>query len=143
MNISPDVIKDLLPLYLAGEASAGTRDLLEQYLREHPTFAREVREQIERSTALLTAPAVEAAPASDHEKATLERVRRFNRSRSYVLALSLALTLMPFSFAFIGDRVDWMMVRDNPRQALFLWLAAIACWWFYCTMGRRLRTPAS
>ena len=38
MNISPDVISDLLPLYLAGEASAGTRALLEEYLREHPGF---------------------------------------------------------------------------------------------------------
>ena len=62
MNISPDVISDLLPLYLAGEASAGTHALLEEYLREHPAFAKEVRDQVERSTALLTAPTVNAAP---------------------------------------------------------------------------------
>jgi anti-sigma factor RsiW len=142
MNISPDVISDLLPLYLAGEASAGTRALLEQYLREHPAFAKEVREQVERSDALLTAPTVNAAPTSDHEKATLERVRRVNRYRSNVLGFSLALTMIPFSFAFVEDRVNWMMLRDNPRQALFLWVAALACWWLYYAMGRRLRTPA-
>jgi anti-sigma factor RsiW len=142
MNISPDVISDLLPLYLAGEASAGTRALLEEYLREHPAFAKELREQVERSTALLTVPTVNAAPTSDHEKTTLERVRRFNRYRSYVLGLSLALTMLPFSFAFVEDGVSWMMLRDNPRQAMFLWIAAVACWGFYYAPARRLRMPA-
>jgi hypothetical protein len=142
MNISPDVVKDLLPLYLAGEASAGTRALLEQYLREHPAFAKEVREQVERSTALLTKPTVHAASTSDHEKSTLERVRRFNRRRSHVLGFSLALTMIPFSFAFVEDRVNWIMLRDNPGQALVLWIAALGCWWLYYAMGRRLRTPA-
>ena len=113
-----------------------------QYLREHPVFAKEVREQVEQSTALLTAPTVNAAPTSDHEKATLERVRRFNRYRSYVLGFLLAFTMSPLSFAFVEDRVNWMMLRDNPRQALFLWVAALACWWLYYAMGRRLRTPA-
>ena len=140
MNISPDVIRDLPPLYLAGEASAGTRALLEEYLREHPAFAKEVREQVERSTALLTAPTVNAAPTSEHEKTTLERVRRFNRYRSYLLGFSLALTMLPFSFAFVEEGVNWMMLRDNPRQAVFLWVAALACWWLYYAMGRRLRT---
>jgi len=141
MNISPDVISDLLPLYLAGEASVGTRALLEQYLREHPAFAQEVREQAERSTALLTAPTVTAAPTSDHEKTTLERVRRFNRYRTYVLGFSLALTMVPLSFAFVEGRVNWIMLRDNPRQAMFMWIAALACWGLYYAMGRRLRTP--
>ena len=143
MNIPPDVITDLLPLYLAGEASAGTRALLERYLREHPDFAKEVREQVERSTALLTVPGGSRAPAFDHEKATLERVRRFNRYRSWVLALSLALTMLPLSFAFVSNRVTWMMLRDNPREAMFLWLAALGCWALYYAMGRRLRMPAA
>jgi anti-sigma factor RsiW len=143
MTISPDVITDLLPLYLAGEASTGTRALLEEYLREHPDFAQNIREQVERSTALLTGPAPGVPVTADREKAVLERVRRFNRRRSYVLALSLALTMIPFSFAFAGDHIVWMMLRDNPRQAVFLWLAAAVCWAFYYAMGRRLRTVAS
>ena len=69
-------------------------------------------------------------------------MRRFNQYRSYVLGFSLALTMLPFSFAFVEDGVNWMMLRDNPRQAVFLWVAALACWWFYYAMGRRLRTPA-
>jgi anti-sigma factor RsiW len=139
MNITPDVITDLLPIYLAGEASPGTRALLEEYLRENPAFAKEVREHAERSTALLTATPPEPV-LPDSEKAALERVRRFNRFRSYVLALSIAFTLMPFSFAFVGDHVTWVMLRDNPAQAGALWLGAVGSWLAYSVMGRRLRT---
>ena len=137
MNITRDVITDLLPLYLAGEASADTRALLEIYLREHPDFAADVRAHAERSAALLAGSP--APPPPDHEKVTLERVRRFNRKRSYLLALAIAFTLIPFSFAFVGDDVRWVMVRDNPRQAVTLWLVAVACWICYVTMGRRVR----
>jgi anti-sigma factor RsiW len=140
MNITPDVIADLLPVYLAGEASPGTRALLEEYLRENPAFAKEVREHAERGTALLAAVSPQPALA-DSEKATLERVRRFNRYRSYVLALSLAFTLLPFSFAFTSSGVNWVMLRDNPRQAVFLLIGAVGCWLVYYRMGRRLRTP--
>jgi anti-sigma factor RsiW len=140
MNITPDVITDLLPLYLAGEASPGTRALLEEYLREHPAFAKEVREHAERGTALLTAVSPQPVLA-DSEKATLERVRRFNRYRSYVLAVSLAFTLLPFSFAFTSSGINWIMLRDNPRQAVFLLIGAVGSWLAYSVMGQRLRTP--
>ena len=97
--------------------------------------------EVDRAALLMRAQ-INAAPTSDHEKTTLERVRRFNRYRSYLLGLSLALTMLPFSFAFVEDGVNWMMLRDNPRQAMFLWIAAVACWGVYYATGRRLRTPA-
>ena len=83
--------------------------------------------EVDRAALLMRAQ-INPAPTSDHEKTTLERVRRFNRYRSYVLGFSLALTMLPFSFAFVEDGVNWMMLRDNPRQAMFLWIAAVACW---------------
>jgi anti-sigma factor RsiW len=142
MNITPDVIRDLLPLYLAGEASPGTRALLEEYLRDNPAFAAEVREHAERSQGLLAESAASVAAPPDHERATLERVRRFNRHRALVLAVALACTMMPFSFAFVGDEIRWTMLGDNPRLAGFLWIAALGCWLVHYVMGRRLRTEA-
>jgi anti-sigma factor RsiW len=142
MNITPDVVNDLLPLYLAGEASPGTRALIEEYLRDHPAFAAEVRAQAEQSQALLSRATVSIAAPPDHEKATLERVRRFNRYRTYVLALALACTMMPLSFAFVGDQIRWTMLGDNPRLAVFLWVAALGCWVAHYRLGRRLRTEA-
>jgi len=95
MNITKDVITDLLPLYLAGEASPGTRSLLEEYMREHPEFAATVREAAARSAALLDVADAHVPP--DHEKATLERVRRFNQRRRVLLGLAMGFTLSAFA----------------------------------------------
>jgi anti-sigma factor RsiW len=136
MTISRKVILDLLPLYFAGEASDDTRALLEAYLRENPEFAATVRDRAEQTTALLAS--VQApAPPPDHERATLERVRRFNRHRSRWLTFAIVSTLVPFTFVFEGTHVRWMMLNDNPKQAIFFWIAALTCWAFYYLMGRR------
>ena len=39
MEITRDVILDLLPLYLAGEVSSDTRELVEQYMKSDPQLA--------------------------------------------------------------------------------------------------------
>ena len=39
MEVTKDVILDLLPLYSADEASADTRALVEEYLAAHPELA--------------------------------------------------------------------------------------------------------
>ena len=44
MEVTKDVILDLLPLYSADEASADTRALVEEYLAAHPELAAAVRE---------------------------------------------------------------------------------------------------
>jgi anti-sigma factor RsiW len=138
MNITKDVITDLLPLYLAGEASPDTRRLLEDYLQQHPEFAADVQAAADRSTALLQAAGT-GAPLPDHEKATLERVRRFNHRRTLLVALALGTLLTSLAFSFDGDRIRWIMLRDSPVQALLLLVAAFACAVAYLRMGRRLR----
>ena len=138
MNVTRDVIADLIPVYLAGEASADTRTLIEEYLRAHPQFAADLHAQAERSAELLSPGELPLAP--DHEKSTLERIRRFNRNRTFLLAIAIACTLLPLSFAFIDGRVNWIMLRDSPNAALGFWIAALACWMGYYLMGRRLRT---
>ena len=45
MNVTKDVVLDLLPVYLAGESSADTRALVEEYLKEEPELAERVRKQ--------------------------------------------------------------------------------------------------
>jgi anti-sigma factor RsiW len=48
MEITRDVILDLLPLYLAGEVSADTRALVENYVKTDPELAH----LVERSVAI-------------------------------------------------------------------------------------------
>lgn len=47
MNITRNVILDLLPLYLANEVSADTRALVEEYLESDPEFAERIQQQKE------------------------------------------------------------------------------------------------
>ena len=56
MNVTHNVVTDLLPLYLAGEASDDTRVLVEAYLKQNPSFAVEVREQADKSNPDPTVP---------------------------------------------------------------------------------------
>jgi hypothetical protein len=138
MNITRDVVTDLLPLYFAGEASPDTRALLEEYLQQNPTFAAAVREQAERSAAMLTD--IVASPPLTAEKAAFERVRRYNRSRHQLLAFAMAFALMPFAFVFQNGHITWLMVRDNPKQAIYFLVAAAVCGIAYYWVGRRVRT---
>ena len=45
MNVTREVILDLLPVYLTGEASPATRELVEEYLKQDPELARRLRNQ--------------------------------------------------------------------------------------------------
>ena len=40
MNVTREIVKDLLPLYVSGEASPDSRALVEAFLREDPQLAR-------------------------------------------------------------------------------------------------------
>jgi hypothetical protein len=48
MKVTRDVILDLLPLYLAEEASADTKALVREYLEGDPELARAARESAAR-----------------------------------------------------------------------------------------------
>jgi hypothetical protein len=61
VNVTREVVADLLPLYVSGEASPATRALVEAWLRDDPELAREAQ-------ALAAAPApAGGAPFPDLE----------------------------------------------------------------------------
>ena len=45
MNVTREVILDLLPVYLSGEASPDTRSLIEEYMKQDPELAQRIRLQ--------------------------------------------------------------------------------------------------
>jgi hypothetical protein len=87
MKVTRDVILDLWPLYEAGEASAETRALVEEYLQQDPEFARLVREN--GGTKALR-PSSAALPR-DSELETLVRTQQLMSYRRSVLLLALTL----------------------------------------------------
>jgi len=82
-----DIVVDLWPLYVSGEASADTRALVEAFIAEDREFGERLREQ---EGAGLKPPPL-AMPA-DHERTTLLRAQK-RRARQSMLVNSLALLI--------------------------------------------------
>jgi len=80
-----DVVVDLWPLYVSGEASADTRALVEDFLEREP----ELGERLRGAVAADLAPPALALPV-DHERATLLRTQK-RRARQSMIVNSLAL----------------------------------------------------
>src|SRR5262245_1956762 len=135
MTVTQDVVRDLLPAYLAGEASADTRRLVEQFLASDPVLAREV-EQARAGAAPL--PPTPPLP-STAEKEALEATRQLLKTRNQTLIVAVLFTLLPLSFAFKDGRITFILVRDAPDIALAWWVTAAIMWVCYACVRRRLR----
>jgi predicted anti-sigma-YlaC factor YlaD len=136
MNITQDVITDLLPAYLSGEASADTQALVDEFQREHPQFAAVV--QAARRGLGEPLPADQRPLAPDLEREAVRRTRAVISRQRWMMALAIVLTLMPLSFTIGADGIRFLL-RDEPRTALFL-LPASCLWFVYLRMQRRLKT---
>ena len=139
MNITRDVITDLLPAYFSGDASPDTTALIEEFLRQDPDFIRAVERQRREFAAQgdLLAPAAALAP--DHELRTLLRTRSAIQRQKWLLGFALMLTAFPFSFVVNGSGLLFMVVRDEPWLAAAAWAGAGLLWILYFRLRRNLK----
>ena len=139
MNVTAEVVTDLLPVYFSGEASSDTKALVEDYFKENPDFERIARSAGTPLETLRVARPIAAGSAE--EKRDLESVRGGLQRRKWLFGLSLFLTLSPVSFFFTHGHLDSLMVRDALWEAAFDWSLAAVFWFLYFA---RLRwRPAS
>jgi anti-sigma factor RsiW len=139
MKLTRDVVADLLPAYLAGEASADTRALVEEFARGDSEFTRTLETQ--RRELAAGANALRQPPSTlspDHELRTLVRTRRMAKRLRWLMGLALMFTAFPLSFTFEGSRVTFLLVRDVPLLAVACWLAAAIFWGMFLSTRRRL-----
>ena len=136
MTITQDVITDLLPAYLSGEASTDTQALVDEFLRGNPQFAAVV--QAARRGLGEPLPADQRPLAPDLEREAVRRTRAVISRQRRMLAFAIVLTLMPLSFTIGAEGIRFLL-RDEPRTAVF-WLPASALWFTYLRMQSRLKT---
>lgn len=122
MNVTRDVIYDLLPGYFSGDISPDTRALVDEFLRQDPEFSK----MMERFRVMFREP----RPASTAdgfaglrqpgEKDAFERARGLLQKRSelrgYIIAFGLAALFVVFVAA----------VRLTPGRGLGPWAIAAA-----------------
>lgn len=102
MEVTRDVILDLLPIYVADEVSADTRALVEAYLERDLAFAEIARQSAED----LGKGAPSPITKEDGMKA-YEQAKRWMFLRTVILAAIISATLLGV-LAFAG--VFWMLV---------------------------------
>ncbi len=140
MKVTREVILDLLPTYLAGEASADTRALVEEFLRQDAELASRVAQQ--RTESLATAAPSTLPP--DLELRSLKRTRRLLGWQRWWFGFAIAFTSVAMSVEFnFGDGrltdVHFVM-RDYPLQFGLCLGIGLVCWAVYFALRRRLRT---
>ena len=132
MNVTRDVVNDLLTVYLAGDASADTQALVEEWLRHDPELARQVARARN-----LELPAVPAPPPTT-EKRALDRTRRLWRLRAVVLGAAIYFATLPLSVAFDSRGFQGWLLHDWTSRVLVL-LVAGSLVGIYVVLSRRLR----
>ena len=136
MKITRDVITDLLPAYLAKEASADTVALVESFLRDDPEFARIVA--TDWDAAAYQQPPTSLPP--DAERRALHRTRRLLRLRALLQGLAIFFTALPCAFTIRDDQLSWTMWRDSPALAVLSLLLGGLGWTALVQLQRRLKT---
>ncbi|MES1211583.1 MAG: hypothetical protein ABUL63_04525, partial [Acidobacteriota bacterium] len=122
----------------SGEASPATRALVEEHLARDPELARLVRDA-EGEEGQLNRAGREIAVPPSAGKAALETTRHLLRQRSWLMALAIACTLLPFSFAADDDGIQFLLLTAAPTLSSALFAVAAGLWIALWRVSRRLR----
>jgi len=139
MNVTREVVTDLLPIYFSGDASKDTKALVENFFVANPDFERVARSAARPLETLRAAPPIAAGP--EKERRDLESVRCGLERRKWLFGLSLFLTLSPFWFYFTHGHLASLIVGDNLWKAAFDWSMAALFWFLYFAQLRRRAGP--
>jgi hypothetical protein len=135
MKVTQNVIHDLVPAYLSGEASSDTVLLVEEFLQHDPDLARTVEAM--RANPL---PDLPIALRPTHEKETLDITKQLLRWRGILMGLAIYLTMLPLSFRFDNGRITWTFVHQAPSLAMaVVCLGALSAWAGFLHVRRRLQ----
>jgi hypothetical protein len=138
MKITEKVILDLLPVYLADEASQETRELVEAYLAQNEGLAQRVREMQKEA---LPGPGVGIPP--ELELRSLRRTRRRIRAQRWLFGLALFFTALLLSnqFTIEAGRLKefHFLLQDWPVVGVACLALAVGFWVAYVLVGRNLR----
>lgn len=137
MNVTRDTIVDLLPLYLSGEASPATQQLVREFLASDPSLAELAREQ----EAALQDGAPLPARTPDLETVSFQRTRKRVVAQRWAFGLAWLFTALTFSTEMTvegGHIVSAQLALANAPILLgFVATVATVCWVAYIELRRR------
>ena len=123
MNVSEDIVTDLLPLFYSGDCSEDTKILVEEYMRKNPDF----RSKSEAWLKTTLPGSVPHRPEVNDEMKALKKTKWLLRLRAFLLAFAILNTLNPFSFSWTQGKMYWL-IAQSPSTAIGYGITAI----FFC-----------
>ena len=124
MSISRNIILDLLPAYIAGEASAETRALIDEYAAGDAQIARLIR-----SGGTEALPAVQKSALPDSvEMRAMKKMRRRIRRQGWYLGFAIFCTVTMITYSVDDTTGIHWTILEHPPLAILLGIAAIALW---------------
>lgn len=145
MKLPRTVVLDLLPLYLAGELSPETKNLLESEIAGDLELS-ELVERLAHEETLTQASAATNIPAPRPELAlrSFQRTRKLLGQQRRLFAFGLFFTLISLSFEFqiANGRLTeaHLLMRDTPWIYGTSFVLGMLCWIWYFILQKRLRT---
>jgi len=136
MTVARDVIIDLLPLYVEGEASEETRRLVEEGLAEDAELQAMCHSMRQHDRALRS---LQTRSLEQLEKVALERTRTALRRKNTVLGIALAYLFAPLSFVYRDGHFAWIMIRNNRDIAITFLAISLVLWVVYFGFWRQTR----
>ncbi len=140
MNVTREVILDLLPVYLSGEASPATRALVEEFLQQDAELAQRIRLQWTENFAKVSPSLL----PPDLELRSLSRARKLLTFQRWLFALGITFSVISLSseFSFAGGHLKefHFLLHDYPLAFGICLALAVVCWTAYYFIRRRLRT---
>lgn len=140
MNVTREVILDLLPLYFAGEASPATRALVEEFMKQDVELAQRIRLQWADNFSKV----LPSTLPPDLELRSLRRTRSLLGWQRWLFGLGIAFTGISMSneFSFAGGHFKefHFLLRDYPGEFGSCVALGAVCWIAYFFVRSRLRT---
>ena len=110
MTLTEDVMNDLLTIYLAGEASADTRALIEDRAARDAGFAA----RLAAARAVDVSAALPGSPSPDAELRALAQTRQAIFLRTLFFAAAVFFTLLPLSFRGGANGLEFLFLGKQP-----------------------------
>ena len=125
MNITRDVILDLLPLYLADEVSDDTRTLVEQFLANDPALAKLVEQSNIQQWDDVPVPL-----NKENEMKTFEKTKQLLAQQRVLMGFAIFSTLMIVAVRGGEAGIHWLW-RDLPQVGWLLIFVSVVFWAAY------------
>jgi hypothetical protein len=139
MNVTREVILDLLPVYLSGEASPATSSLVEDYMKQDKDLARQIRERWAENFA-------KASPSvlpPDLELKSLRRTKNLLGWQRWLFGFGIFFSVIPLSSEMVfakGRPMEFhFLLYSSPVELSVCLTLAAACWIAYFVLRQQLR----